>query len=247
MSKKTLVITGGSQGIGQATALLFAKNDYQVFNLDLINSNSINKNIINLSCDITDPQQIESAMKEITNCTPIIHALVCSAGIHFSANIENTSLADFKRVLETNFCGCFYTLKYVLPLMRQTKQGSIVLVSSEQALVGKKNSAVYGATKAAIAQLTKGTALDYAPFNIRVNAVCPGTIDTPLYQKAINNYSKKTGVPLQEIEREEANEQPIGRVGKPEEVAELIYFLSSDKANYITGSLQVIDGGYTTK
>ena len=132
--------------------------------------------------------------------------------------------------------------------MRKNKRGAIVLVSSEQALVGKKNSAIYGATKAAIAQLAKSTALDYAKYGIRVNCVCPGTIDTPLYQKAINNYAKKTGLSLHDIEQDEADQQPLGRVGQAQEVAELIYFLScNDKAGFITGSIHLIDGGYTAQ
>jgi 2-keto-3-deoxy-L-fuconate dehydrogenase len=99
----------------------------------------------------------------------------------------------------------------------------------------------------ALASIAKTTALDYALFNIRANAVCPGTIETPLYHQAIDNYCKRSGANKAEIHAEEAALQPLGRLGQPEEVAELVYFLASDKAKFITGSLQVIDGGYTAQ
>lgn len=95
--------------------------------------------------------------------------------------------------------------------------------------------------------MAKTTALDYAQFNIRANAVCPGTIETPLYHQAINNYCEKSGANKADVHAEEAALQPLGRLGQAEEVAELVYFLASDKAKFITGSLQVIDGGYTAQ
>ena len=95
--------------------------------------------------------------------------------------------------------------------------------------------------------MAKTTALDYAAFNIRANAVCPGTIETPLFHNAIDAYCQRSGANKAEIVAEEAALQPLGRLGQPEEVAELVYFLASDKAKFITGSLQVIDGGYTAQ
>jgi NAD(P)-dependent dehydrogenase (short-subunit alcohol dehydrogenase family) len=99
----------------------------------------------------------------------------------------------------------------------------------------------------ALASMAKPTALDYASFNIRANAVCPGTIETPLYHQAIDNYCERSGADKATVHAEEAALQPLGRLGQPEEVAELVYFLASDKAKFITGSLQVIDGGYTAQ
>ncbi len=132
-------------------------------------------------------------------------------------------------------------------MMVANKKGAVVFVGSDQTLIAKSNSAIYGATKAALGSLSKTTAIDYAPHGIRSNIVAVGTTDTPLYQKAINNYCMRTGNNAEEVHAAEAREQPIGRIGQPEEVADLIYFLCSDKSNFITGAIIPIDGGYTAK
>jgi NAD(P)-dependent dehydrogenase (short-subunit alcohol dehydrogenase family) len=141
----------------------------------------------------------------------------------------------------------FEDIKAFLPNMKLNKNGSIILMSSDQALIAKHNSFAYNLSKAALASMAKTTALDYATFNIRANAVCPGTIETPLYHQAIDNYCQKSGADKAEVHNEEASLQPLNRIGQPEEVAELVLFLASDKAKFITGSLQVIDGGYTVQ
>ena len=128
--------------------------------------------------------------------------------------------------------------------MKQQKYGNIVLTGSDQSFIGKGESAVYGATKGAIAQLTKSTAIDYAKYNIRVNCICPGTIDTPLYHHAVNRYSSKTGVGKDSIYESLKSAQPLSRIGKPEEVAHLVEFLFSEKSSFITGSLLSVDGGF---
>jgi len=148
-------------------------------------------------------------------------------------------------VLNLNVKGAFSAIKSVLPNMKTNRDGAIILISSDQALVAKHNSFAYNLSKAALASIAKTTALDYAQFNIRANAVCPGTIETPLYHQAITDYCQRTGADKSLIHQQEAQLQPLGRLGQPEEVAELVLFLASDKAKFITGSLQVIDGGYT--
>ena len=131
--------------------------------------------------------------------------------------------------------------------MKAQRSGAIILMASDQAVIAKHNSFAYNLSKAALASMAKTTALDYAKFNIRANAVCPGTIETPLYHKAIDNYVARSGADKTQIHAEEAALQPLGRLGQAEEVAELTYFLASNKASFITGSLQMIDGGYTAQ
>ncbi len=167
--------------------------------------------------------------------------------MHFSATIENTSEAEFDKVFDLNVKGAYAAIKAVLPSMKANNQGVILLISSEQALVAKQNSFAYNLSKAALASMAKTTALDYAKFNIRANAICPGTIETPLYHKAIDNYCEKSGADKQTVHQEEAQLQPLGRLGQPQEVADFALFLVSDKASFITGSLQVMDGGYTAQ
>lgn len=240
--KEIAVITGGSSGIGEAAASKLVERGIEVFVIDIKTPQSKEVNFI--YCDVCDVNAIEKSIKSISFQRGRIDYLVLSAGIHHSATIEQTTLEDYERVVSTNLKGCFFTLKHIIPIMKAQKSGSVVIVGSDQSFVGKKNSSVYGLTKAAIAHLAKSTALDYAKYNVRVNCVCPGTIDTPLYRNAIEKYAKKTNTPLSDIEMAEAKEQPIGRVGTAVDVANLISFLCSDQSIFMTGSLLPIDGGY---
>ena len=240
--KKSCIVTGGSSGIGLSICQLFVEQGYQVFNLDLQPGKYGDFH----QCDVTNVDQVESIIANICQ-QHSIDALVSNAGIHFSANIENTSEQDLERVFSINVKGAYAAIKSVLPAMKNQKNGSIILVSSDQAIVGKQNSFAYNLSKAALASMAKTTALDYAKYNIRANAVCPGTIETPLYHTAIDNYCEESGADKNAVHQEEASMQPLGRLGQPEEVAELVLFLASDKAKFITGSLQVIDGGYTAQ
>jgi NAD(P)-dependent dehydrogenase (short-subunit alcohol dehydrogenase family) len=240
--KKACIVTGGSSGIGLSVVKLFLANDYHVFNLD-IQPSDIGQFC---PCDITNIDQINNIIDDITQHHNV-ETLLSNAGIHFSATIENTSEEELDKIFSINVKGAYAAMKAVLPNMKANQNGNIILISSEQALVGKPNSFAYSLTKTALASMAKTTALDYAAFNIRANAVCPGTIETPLYHKAIDNYCLKSGANKEEVHKEEAKLQPLGRLGQPDEVAELVLFLASDKAKFITGSLQVIDGGYTTQ
>jgi len=240
--KKTCIVTGGSSGIGLSIVELFIRKNYQVFNLDLQPSSTGTFK----KCDITDAMQVKNTIDNIAK-ESTIDVLVSNAGIHFSGNIENTSESDFDKVLSINVKGAYSAIKAVLPNMKANNNGAIILMASDQALIAKQNSFAYNMSKAALASMAKTTALDYAGFNIRANAVCPGTIETPLYHQAINNYCQRSGADKAQVHAEEAALQPLGRLGQPEEVAELVYFLASDKAKFITGSLQVIDGGYTAQ
>jgi len=240
--KKTCVVTGGSSGIGLSIVKLFEQNNYQVFNLDLSPS-PVGEFC---QCDITNISQVTNVISNIAKQQPI-DVLISNAGVHFSANIENTSEEDFDKVFNINVKGAYAAVKAVLPSMKAQHNGAIIMMSSDQALVAKHNSFAYNLSKTALASMAKTTALDYAAFNIRANAVCPGTIETPLYHHAIDNYCQKSGANKAEVHQEEERLQPLNRLGQPEEVAELVLFLASDKAKFITGSLQVIDGGYTAQ
>lgn len=246
---KNIIITGGFSGIGYATAQIFSNNGYKVHILDHKTpvSSQKDQNIIYYSCDVRDFESVQKSVLAIAK-ENAIHSLFVNAGVHFSGSIEETNLEDFENVLGVNLRGTYYVLKEVLPLMRKQNFGSVVLTGSDQSLIGKKKSFIYGATKSAIAQMTKSLALDYAPYQIRVNCVCPGAIQTPLYDQAIQNFAKKNQIQnTEELEKQVREKHPLGRIGTPKEVGELVYFLCSEKASFITGSIVSVDGGYVAQ
>ncbi|MBF7073450.1 SDR family oxidoreductase [Glaciecola sp. MH2013] len=243
--KKNVVITGASSGIGLAIAKKFLDEGHRVFNLD-IQQGEYGEFI---ACDMTQHEEVQQALAQILSSPDLgaIDVLVCNAGKHLSANIEDTSEQAFLDLFNLNVKGAFSATQAVLPSMRAQQSGSIVYIASDQAIIGKTNSFAYNLSKHALASMAKTTALDYAKYNIRANAICPGTIETPLYHQAIDKYCAQSGVDKALVHKEEGNEQPIGRIGQAHEVASLCYFIASEEAAFITGSLQVIDGGYTTK
>jgi len=240
--KQVAIVTGGSQGIGLAISKLFLSEGYRVYNLDLQKS----KTAEFIYCDMSNFSEVTAAINQVIEKEQQIDVLICNAGIHLSANIEQTSEEQFDQLLAINVKGAFAAIQASLSAMKQQQSASIVIISSDQALIAKNNSFAYNLSKHALASMCKTTALDYASYNIRVNAICPGTIETPLYHKAIDKYCAASGADKAAIHREEQALQPLGRLGQPEEVAQYALFLAGDKASFITGSLQTIDGGYTT-
>lgn len=246
-SKQIFVVTGGSTGIGQATAALLAEKGAQVYNLDINKPTHSHSLIHYVPCDISVFPEVEKAFQNIISRENKIDLLFANAGIHLFANLEDTSVEDLDRVININLKGIYYALKCTIPVMKRQNSGAIVLTGSDQSLIGKGESSIYGATKAAIAQLTKSTTIDYAKYNIRINCICPGTIETPLYHTAVSAYSSKSGIPREKIYESLKLAQPISRVGTATEVANLVEFLLSEKSSFITGSLFSIDGGFVAQ
>lgn len=178
MANQVCIVTGGSAGIGLASCERLVALGYQVYNLDLVDAGPAKY----IACDVTDQAQVEAAVKQVIAEHQQIDAIVSNAGVHFSGSIETTSEQDFDRVMAINVKGAYYLLQAAIPAMKQ-QGGAIVLVGSDQSLIAKRNSFAYNMSKAAIASMAKTTALDYAEFGIRANAVCPGTIETPLYHQ----------------------------------------------------------------
>ncbi|MBB1296360.1 SDR family NAD(P)-dependent oxidoreductase [Pseudoalteromonas sp. SR41-7] len=240
---KVAVVTGGTKGIGLAVVKRFLSNGYKVHNLDIEPSETG----IFHQCDVSDVSAVQSCINAICEQSKRIDVLVSNAGKHLSANIESTDEQTLDALFALNVKGAYAAVQSVLPSMKAQNSGAIILVASDQAIIGKQNSFAYNLTKHALASMAKTTALDYASFNIRVNAVCPGTIETPLFHKAIDAYCANSGANKAEIVAEEASLQPLNRLGQADEVAALVSFLASDDASFITGSLQSIDGGYTAQ
>ncbi|ALQ06905.1 MULTISPECIES: SDR family NAD(P)-dependent oxidoreductase [Pseudoalteromonas] len=240
---KVAIVTGGTKGIGLAVIKRLLNSGYQVHNLDIEPS----EYGIFHQCDVSDVTAVRSCINIIYEQSQRIDVLVSNAGKHLSANIQSTDEQTLDALFALNVKGAYAAVQSVLPSMKAQNNGVIILVASDQALIGKQNSFAYNLTKHALASMAKTTALDYASFNIRANAVCPGTIETPLFHNAIDAYCKKSGANKAEIVAEEASLQPLNRLGQADEVAALVSFLASDDASFITGSLQSIDGGYTAQ
>jgi NAD(P)-dependent dehydrogenase (short-subunit alcohol dehydrogenase family) len=239
---KVVVITGASSGIGKATEELLRTKGCIVYNLDVHPPADNDEHFI--CCDVSKKESINSAVDLVYSKHKRIDFLFANAGVHLFATLEETSYDQLESIVSINLLGVYYLLKKIIPIMKQQLKGSIVLMGSDQVFIGKASSSVYGMTKGAIGQLAKSTAIDYAPFNIRVNCICPGTIDTPLLDRAVEHFSAKTGTPKEEVYQSLDTVQPMGRIGKADEIAHSVAFLLSDESSFTTGSLFAVDGGY---
>jgi 2-keto-3-deoxy-L-fuconate dehydrogenase len=238
---RTAMVTGGASGIGAATcrALAGAGASVLIVDIDRAAANTLVSEIPNSSVlifDITDESSVKQALASLTS----LDILVNNAGIGLVGNIEETELADFQRVFRVNVEGPFLVTKYALPLL-VASHGSIVNIASVAGLVGIKRRFAYCASKGAVVALTRQLSVDY-PTAIRVNCICPGTVDTPFVEAYLEKYHKHE----KEKVRQELNQrQPIGRLGRPEEIANFVLYLSSKEADFINGSVLTIDGGWT--
>lgn len=242
-SEKIAIVTGGSTGIGKETIAKLNNEKAKVYNLDVVEVEDSNSTFI--KCDVSNYNQVQDAVKTVFEKEGKIDILFANAGVHLFANIEETSIAEFENILSINIKGIYYILKEIIPIMKEQNKGSILLMGSDQSFVGKGRSSAYGMTKGAIGQLTKSTAIDYADYNIKVNCICPGTIDTPLLDKAISKFQSLTGMENKDIKTLLEESQPIKRIAKPSEIANVACYLLSDENSFMTGALVPVDGGYT--
>ncbi len=242
--KKVVLITGGSRGIGKSTAIEFAKNGYNI----IINYLSDDKSaehiksflvenydvdVMTYKCDVKDELKVKCMVEDVINYFGRIDVLVNNAAIAIDTLVEDKNKDDFKKILDTNLIGPFILSRSVAKVMMENKKGSIINVSSTNAIdTYYEYSLDYDASKAALISLTHNLAKYYAPY-IRVNAVAPGWVDTDMNKNLSLDYIKK-----------ECEDIYLKRFGKPEEIAKAIYFLASDNASYITGEVLRVDGGY---
>lgn len=246
MARTVSLIVGGSSGIGASVInKLCLHDDMTIYNLDTQPKEPVtNQTIIGNVSELSDCEEaVKKILSEVTN----IDNVFINAGVHLQGNIETTDLDQAKFLFDINFFGTVNILKAVLPIMKKQQRGNIVLMGSDQTFVAKPYQAIYGASKAAVAHLAKSTALDYAKHNIRVNCVCPGTIDTPFAENAISLLAENNNMDRAELLNAVEKAQPIRRLGTPDEVASLVCFLLSDESSYMTGACIPVDGGYTAQ
>jgi len=249
LTGKRALIAGGASGIGRATALLFAREGaaISVVDLDEVGSRAVGKEIdhdgsraIFVPCDVTQAGDCQRAVEQTVRDLGGLDVLVNSAGIIRRANVLETTEAEWDQVMAVNVKSVFLLSKYAIPVLAEAGGGVIINVASGWGLVGGPRAAAYCASKGAVVQLTKSMALDHGRQNIRVNCICPGDTDTPM----LRDEARQLGEPMEQF-LAEAAERPLGRIGRPEDIAEAALYLASDASSFVTGTALVVDGGGT--
>jgi NAD(P)-dependent dehydrogenase (short-subunit alcohol dehydrogenase family) len=255
MSKKVVIITGSARGIGAAVMRVFARHDYIVVGLDILQeeegtSDEIRKEggeSLFMICDVADEIQVAACVSQVGEKYGRIDALVNNAGVVLVKPFDQITWEEFQRTTNINLGGHFLLCKYVLPVMKKQKSGVIVNMGSVSGHVGQMDHVMYGATKGAIIAMTRALAWELAPYNIRVNSISPGSVDTPMLRGDIDLESRRTGIPFDTVKKERETEQAFKRWADPSEIAEPIYFLASEGASFVTGSDWLVDCGWVAK
>jgi 2-keto-3-deoxy-L-fuconate dehydrogenase len=245
LQNKVALVTAAGQGIGRAIAEAFVAEGAQVIATDVDGGKVQGINAAKrLALDVRSTEAVEALAKEIAREFGALGVLVNCAGYVHQGSVLECSEQDWDFSFDLNVKSMHRTIRAFLPAMLEKKSGSIVNISSVvSSIKGVPDRYVYGATKAAVIGLTKQVAADFIKRGIRVNAICPGTIGSPSLEERIKAVSAATEKPISEVERAFVERQPMGRLGRPEEVAALAVFLASDEASYITGQPHLVDGG----
>lgn len=255
LQDKTALVVGASGGIGRAIVDRFVREGAVVYGADLVSggpADAVDGDSRSLSMDITDEQQVIAALEVIARESGRLHVLVNAAGIELEKTIEDTTLAEWNRSFAVNVTGTFLTAKHALPLLRtaaaEAGTASVINFGSYDGFIADPGLAAYCASKGAVHALTRAMACDHGPEGIRVNAICPGYIDTPMLQSFFDGAGSGGGGGSIEELREAVREvHPMRRYGTPDDVANLVHWLASDEARYASGQLWVLDGGLTAQ
>lgn len=249
LENKVAIITGAGSGQGEASAKLFAKEGATVIIAEWNEENGrkVEQEILDagnkalfMKTDVSNEENVKSVVQEVVDRYGRIDILFNNAGIGFSsrskytmASILDTPSEDWDNILSINLNGVFYFCKHVIPIMIKQKKGTIINNSSLNGIIGVSGADAYSAAKGGVVALTRVMAADYGKHNIRVNCICPGAIETPMIAEVLED---------PEIVQV-LSSCPLGRVGKPEEIASAALFLASDESSYITGLIMPVDGG----
>ena len=242
---KVVIVTGGASGIGATTVSAFAAEGAKVVIADFADAGLMPADELKakgypaffVKVDVRSETDTQNMVAETVKQFGRIDVLFANAGIGEGGSVAELSLDSWQKTIDINLTGVFLSNKYVIgQMLKQGNGGAIVNCGSIHSFVGKRGVTAYSAAKGGVKLLTQTAAIDYAKHNIRVNAVCPGYIDTPL----LKNYQGQMRQALIDL-------HPQGRLGKPEEVASAVLFLASEEASFINGTSLLVDGGYTAQ
>jgi NAD(P)-dependent dehydrogenase (short-subunit alcohol dehydrogenase family) len=249
LAGKVAIVTGAASGIGAASARVFAEEGAKVAladrNEQLLNevTGEIVSNggtAIAVPADVEDEASIANLIERTVSEFDGLHVMYANAGISGRFELESVTTEEFDRVIRVNLRGPFLCSKHAAPRIVEYGGGSVIFTASELALVGSPNASVYSASKAGLIGMARGLALDYAEAGVRFNCICPGAVDTPML------WGEEKGE-REEIEADISSRMPLGRVGKPEEIAKSALYLASDDSSFVTGHALVVDGGWTVR
>ncbi len=240
LARKKAIVTGGAGGIGTAICRRFEEEGAEVISLDIALGNQ--GNWAGLQVDITNQNDLQAIFAKISDQWDRVDVVVNAAGIEIEKTIEETSLEEWNRIFAINVTGTFLVSKFSLPLLRQSGKGNIINFGSYDGFIADPKLAAYCATKGAVHALTKAMACDHGPEGIRVNAICPGFVDTPMLESFVGENGN-----IQDLKKHIEKLHPTGTMGQPEDIAGLVVWLASDEARYASGQLWIMDGGLTAQ
>ena len=253
MSDKTVLITGAAGGIGRAAVALFAEKGWRVLGVDRAPFDSAQggasfpENGLFIQADISRGEELEAIFAKAQDFTDTLDALINNAAMQIAKPLVETTVDEWDAVMAANLRSVFLGVKLAHPLLKNKGGGAVVNVSSVHAIQTSANIAAYAASKGGLLALTRAMAIEFAPDNIRVNAILPGAVDTPMLRAGLGRGHVGHG-DIQERLDNLARRTVSGKVGKPEEIAHSIYFLADDEqSSFMTGQAMVVDGGATAR
>jgi meso-butanediol dehydrogenase/(S,S)-butanediol dehydrogenase/diacetyl reductase len=242
LAGKTAFVTGGGGGIGKAICSRFAREGAEVLAADLAPSAQADQAVEFVAYDVTDEALCRQTFERLAARWDRLDILVNAAGIEIEKTIEHTTLEEWNRIFAINVTGMFLTSKYALPLLRKSGAASVINFGSYDGYIADPGLAAYCATKGAVHALTRAMACDHGPEGIRVNAVCPGYVDTPMLQSFFGGSGD-----IESLKQAVRDVHPLRSYGTPEDIANLVNWLACDEARYASGQLWVIDGGLSAQ
>lgn len=251
MNGKVALVTGGTSGIGLAVAEMLLQSGAQVAIVGRnaakgkIALNSLRKfltNVVYIEADISLCEECKKIVQQTAATFGRVDIVVNSAGVYLERLIADTTESDWQTIMNTNVSGTYFTVKYAIPELRKTGGGAIINISSDAGLKGNLQCTAYSSAKGAIIAFTRSVALEVAPYTIRVNCVCPGDVETPLFERQL----AKVSDPKQYFESVR-DLYPLGRIATPQEVSRVVCFLASPAASFVTGAIWTVDGGLTAR